>query len=117
MLAPLVPAVGMPAWGDAGEPGVDGDVLDGGVALGGVVDGGVVVDGVVEPGGVVVLGVVDDGGVVVVDGEAVLGLPIMPGAPGEPALPIVGFDRTNDGFALAAPPALGEVTHPVTVTS
>jgi len=134
----------MPACDEAGAPAVVGDVLlaavggvvvDGVVVLGGMADPGVALGGGVWAVGVgdvvvgeAVVGAVVEG--VVVEGLLVAGVvldgtedepvvaPVMPGAPGDPALPIVGFERTNDGMPVDAAPAelAGEVTHPVTVT-
>jgi hypothetical protein len=141
LAVPLVPAVDMPAWDEVGAPAVVGDVLVG--AVGGVVvDGVVVLGGIADPGaelgggigavgvGDVVVGDAVVGAVVeglVVEGLVLDGMDddpvalVIPGALGEPALPIVGFARTNEGVAVVAPAAelaelAGEVTHPVTVT-
>ena len=68
--------------------GAGGVAVEGGAVVGGVVELGVVV-GAVEVGGVVI-GDVDGGDI----GSCA---PIMPGAPEEPALPMVGFERMNEG--------------------
>jgi hypothetical protein len=125
VLVPLVPAVGIPACEEAGAPGLVDVVLLG--AVGGVVPAGDVVLGGIGAVGVgeVVVGETLDGAVadgLVADaplepvGDAAV--PVTPGAPGEPALPIVGLARTKDGVpAPAAPVELArDVTHPVTVT-
>jgi hypothetical protein len=128
----------MPACDEAGAPAVVGEVLvaavggvvvDGVVVLGGIADPGAELDGGIGAVGVgdvvvgdAVVGAVVEG--VVVDGLVLDGIeddpvaPVIPGAPEDPALPIVGFERTNDGIAVDAAPAelAGEVTHPVTVT-
>jgi hypothetical protein len=114
---PTAPGVsGVVALGvaDGVVVGAEGDVVVGGVV---VVEGGVVVVG----GAVVLGGAVEDGGVVLLGGAAVgapvadVGAPVMPDEPVEPAPPIVGLARTNDGAAAVAPDA-PDCTQPVTVT-
>lgn len=107
-------------------PGVSGVValgvvvgFEGAVVLGGVV---VVGGGVVVLGGDVVLGgAVEDGGVVLLGGAVVGevsedGAPVMLVEPVDPAGPIVGLARTNDGAAAAVAPGGPDWTQPVTVT-
>jgi hypothetical protein len=68
--------------------------------------------------GEVVLGVVVLGAPVLGDVEPLV--PVAPEVPDDAPLPIVGFDRTNDGDAAVAPAAeadcSADCTHPVTVT-
>ena len=111
---PTAPAVPAPACADCGA--VEDGGAAGSVGAGAVVEGGAVA-------GAVVLGEVVLGEVVL--GDAVLGdveplVPVAPGVLEDPALPIVGFARTNDGDAVAAPAAEADCspacTQPVTVT-
>ena len=102
-------------------PGVSGVVALGVADVVVGAEGDVVVGGVVVGGAVVLGGAVEDGGVVLLGGAAVgapvadVGAPVMPDEPVEPAPPIVGLARTNDGAAAVAPDA-PDWTQPVTVT-